>query len=77
METVDLHQLPEGSVIEVQEASEFPAIKSNPAPAPAYLCADSQLRLVTIGRGKQLFGGDTREEVVSKLQKLGYKPLVL
>jgi hypothetical protein len=71
--TVDIRALPEGSLIEVQPADAFPEI--HPAPAHEFLCADSQLRLVTTANGTQLYGAPTRDELRKRLHALGFKPI--
>ena len=73
MATVDLHTLPPGAAIEVQEAAVFPVIQNGPA--HAYLCADDQMRLVTTAGGRLLFGGKTRAELTDKLKQLGFNPV--
>jgi hypothetical protein len=75
VDTVDLHQLPPGAQIEVQEAYVFPIIQKGPV--HAYLCADEEMRLVTTAGGQLLFGGPTREALFEMLEQLGFKPVTL
>ncbi|MBT2327022.1 hypothetical protein J7E62_32555 [Variovorax paradoxus] len=75
MKRVDLHTLPPGAEIEVQEAAVFPIIQNGPM--HAYLCADDQMRIVTTAGGHLLFGGPTREALFTSLEKLGFKPVTL
>ena len=73
MLTVDIHELPDGSVIEIHDAEEFPVIKGR---APhAYVCADSQLRIVTMEAGAQIYGADTRADLYRKLTARGFRPI--
>lgn len=73
MDTVDIHDLPDGSLIEVQPADSFPELQSRAV--HEFLCADSQLRLVTTAQGTQLYGAPTRDELFRRLHALGFKPI--